>query len=173
MILPALAIYFVLEGIIRRKRYDTGIATGGPPELPVPRPARICLTTVAAVNIGFTIILYGAVVVGSFVRIRGVDNTFTLAWYTTGGGSPNVFIQSMTSLSAIVFLISPGNELAAVAIFHSAYSSYYGVSCAMSVTMLAGHDRKGAVRSRRDRRGGDGGEVREGRDGAREDPLLP
>ena len=55
MILPALAIYFALEGIIRRKRYDTGIATGGPPELPVPRPARICLTTVAAVNIGLIV----------------------------------------------------------------------------------------------------------------------
>ena len=284
MILPALAIYFVLEGIVRRKRYDTGIATGGPPELPVPRPARICLTTVAAVNIGLIVILYGAVVVGSFVRIWGIDNTFTLAWYTTGEmgdaftsewagvgvvldslvvaaiggpiggvlavvvaylverirpaganmlsfvallpailpgvifgvgyvvafnlpfgqkelaltgtrtilvlnlmfghiyvgvlagravlqrldasvdeaaeilgatlvqrftrvvmpmmrhaailGTLYVFIQAMTSLSAIVFLVSPGNELAAVAIFQAAYSSYYGTSCAMSVTML-------------------------------------
>ena len=284
MILPALAIYFVLEGIVRRKRYDTGIATGGPPELPVPRPARICLTTVAAINIGLIVILYGAVVVGSFVRIWGIDNTFTLAWYTTGEmgdaftseyagvgvvldslvvaaiggpiggvlavvvaylverirpaganmlsfvallpailpgvifgvgyivafnlpfgqkelaltgtktilvlnlmfghiyvgvlagravlqrldasvdeaaeilgatlvqrftrvvmpmmrhaailGTLYVFVESMTSLSAIVFLVSPGNELAAVAIFQAAYSSYYGTSCAMSVTML-------------------------------------
>ena len=42
----------------------------------------------------------------------------------------------MTSLSAIVFLVSPGNELAAVAIFDTASNSFYGVSCAMSVTML-------------------------------------
>ena len=51
-------------------------------------------------------------------------------------GTLYVFIESMTSLSAIVFLVSPGNELAAVAIFETASNAFYGVSCAMSVTML-------------------------------------
>ena len=284
MILPALGIYFVLEGIGRRKRYDTGASVGGPPELPVPRPARIFLTTVAGANIGLIIVLYGTIVVGSFVKIWGIDNTFTLGWYAAGEvatgfasewhgvgvvwdsllvaaiggpiggvlalvvaylvervrpkganllsfiallpailpgvifgigyilafnlpfghkelaltgtrsilvlnlmfghiyvgvlagravlqrldasvdeaaeilgatlvqrftrvvmpmmrhaailGTLYVFVQSMTSLSAIIFLVSPGNELAAVAIFDTASNSFYGVSCAMSVTML-------------------------------------
>ena len=47
-----------------------------------------------------------------------------------------VFVETMTSLSAIVFLVSPGNELAAVAIFDTASKNHYGVACAMSVTML-------------------------------------
>ena len=51
-------------------------------------------------------------------------------------GTLYVFVESMTSLSAIIFLVSPGNELAAVAIFETASNAFYGVSCAMSVTML-------------------------------------
>ena len=284
MIVPALSIYFLLEGIGRRKRFHTGGATGGPPELPVPAPARALITTVAGANIGLIVILYGTIVAGSFVRIWGIDNTFTTAWYTAeevsaaftsewvgvevvwnsllvaliggpiGGflamvvaylvervrpagaklmsflallpailpgvifgigyivafnlpfgqkdlaltgtmsilvlnlmfghiyvgvlvgravlqrldasvdeaaeilgatlvqrftrvvlpmmrhaallGMLYVFVETMTSLSAIVFLVSPGNELAAVAIFDTASKNHYGVACAMSVTML-------------------------------------
>jgi iron(III) transport system permease protein len=47
-----------------------------------------------------------------------------------------VFVETMTSLSAIIFLVSPGNELAAVAIFNTAGWNYYGPACAMSVTLL-------------------------------------
>jgi iron(III) transport system permease protein len=42
----------------------------------------------------------------------------------------------MTSLSSIVFLVSPGNNLAAVVILDAAVGSYYGYASAMSVTML-------------------------------------
>jgi iron(III) transport system permease protein len=284
IIIPAISIYFLLEGIGRRKRFHTDSATGGPPELPVPAPARALITTVAVANIGLIVILYGTIVAGSFVKIWGIDNTFTTAWYTSeevseafssdwtgvevvwksllvaliggpiGGilamvvaylvervrpvgaslmsflvllpailpgvifgigyiiafnlpfgqkelaltgtrsililnlmfghiylgvlagravlqrldvsvdeaaeilganliqrftrvvlpmmrhaallGMLFVFVETMTSLSAIIFLVSPGNELAAVAIFNTAGWNYYGPACAMSVTML-------------------------------------
>ena len=48
-----------------------------------------------------------------------------------------VFIAAMTSLSAVVFLISPGNDLASAAILSLASSAYYGAAAAMSVTILA------------------------------------
>ena len=284
IIIPAISIYFLLEGIGRRKRFHTDSTTGGPPELPVPAPARALITTVAVANIGLIVILYGTIVAGSFVKIWGIDNTFTTAWYTSeevneafssdwtgvevvwksllvaliggpiGGilamvvaylvervrpvgaslmsflvllpailpgvifgigyiiafnlpfgqkelaltgtrsililnlmfghiylgvlagravlqrldvsvdeaaeilganliqrftrvvlpmmrhaallGMLFVFVETMTSLSAIIFLVSPGNELAAVAIFNTAGWNYYGPACAMSVTML-------------------------------------
>ena len=44
IIVPAISIYFLLERIGRRKRFDTGDSSGGPPELPVPRPVKIGLT---------------------------------------------------------------------------------------------------------------------------------
>ena len=284
IIIPAISIYFLLEGFGRRKRFHTDSATGGPPELPMPAPARALITTVALVNIGLIVILYGTIVAGSFVKIWGIDNTFTTAWYTSeeateafssdwtgvevvwksllvaliggpiGGilamvvaylvervrpvgaslmsllvllpailpgvifgigyiiafnlpfgqkelaltgtrsililnlmfghiylgvlagravlqrldvsvdeaaeilganliqrftrvvlpmmrhaallGMLFVFVETMTSLSAIIFLVSPGNELAAVAIFNTAGWNYYGPACAMSVTIL-------------------------------------
>ena len=284
MIVPALSIYFLLEGIGRRKRYDTGDSGGGPPELPVPLPARVMIGGVAIAVLSLIIVLYGTIFVASFIRIWGVDNSFTITHYTTGsavagfvseyhgvavvwqsvvvatiaaplggllalviayivervrpvGGSllsfvaltpailPGVifgigyivafnfpfgmkelaltgtrsilvlnllfghiylgvlagramlqrldasvdeaaeilgatlvqrfarvtlpmmrraallatlfvFVEAMTSLSAIVFLVSPGNDLAAKAILDEAVASYYGIASAMSVTIL-------------------------------------
>lgn len=81
MIVPALCIYFVLERTGRRKRYDTGSATGGPPELAIPTPVKVTLTGLAWSVISLIVLLYGSIVVGSFVKIWGIDNTFTLAWF--------------------------------------------------------------------------------------------
>ncbi|MSO92920.1 MAG: iron ABC transporter permease [Rhodospirillales bacterium] len=83
MIVPAVSIYFLLERLGRRKRYDTGNAGGGgPSELAVPLAVRAGLSTLAWVLISFIILIYGTIVAGSFVRIWGIDNTITTAWYT-------------------------------------------------------------------------------------------
>ena len=81
ILVPAISIYFLLERMGRRKRFDTGASTGGPPELTVPWPVKIGLTTVSLLVIGLIVVLYGSVVVGSFVRLWGFDYTFTLAHY--------------------------------------------------------------------------------------------
>ncbi len=284
MIVPALSIYFLLESLGRKKRYDTGASGGGPPELPVPLPARVVITGLTGAVLSLIVILYGTIFVASFIRLWGVDNAFTLAHYTTGSevagfisewhgvavvwqsvkvsliaaplggilalvvayivervrlvganlfsfvsllpailphllfgigyivafnfpfgrkelaltgtmsilvlnlmfghiylgvlagravlqrldasvdeaaeilgaslvqrftrvtlpmmrhaallGTLYVFVQALTSLSSVVFLVSPGNELASVAILDTAIASYYGQASAMSVTML-------------------------------------
>ncbi len=82
MILPALVIYLLIERLGRRLRFAS--AAGAPPELPMPRPARAGLTAVAWGVVGLTLLLYGAIVVTSFVKIWHVDHTITLDWYTSG-----------------------------------------------------------------------------------------
>jgi iron(III) transport system permease protein len=82
MIVPATCIYLVVEGIGRRKRYHTGAATGGPPELPLPAAAKALLGALALAVILLIALLYGTIVAGSFVKVWGIDNAFTLAWYT-------------------------------------------------------------------------------------------
>ncbi|MCH8196639.1 MAG: iron ABC transporter permease [Proteobacteria bacterium] len=284
MVVPALSAFFLLERIGRKKRYDTGDSGGGPPELPVPFTARAVIIALTGAVLGLVVVLYGTIIVASFVKIWGVDYSFTPHHYTSvdavpgfvseyegvtivwdsfkvsviaapiggvlalvvayivervrpvGGnlmsfvtllpailphilfgigyiiafnlpfgqkelaltgtmsilvlnlmfghiyvgvlagravlqrmdasvdeaaeilgaslvqrftrvtlpmmrhaallGTLYVFVQAMTSLSSIVFLVSPGNELAAVAILDAAIGSYYGAASAMSVTML-------------------------------------
>jgi len=51
-------------------------------------------------------------------------------------GTLYVFVHGMTTLSAVVFLISPGNKLASWAILDNAMGSYYGSASAMSVSIL-------------------------------------
>jgi iron(III) transport system permease protein len=52
-------------------------------------------------------------------------------------GGLYIFIDGMCTFSAVAFLQGPGINLASVAIFQSASSAYYGVACAMSVSILA------------------------------------
>jgi iron(III) transport system permease protein len=52
-------------------------------------------------------------------------------------GALYLFIDGMCTFSAVAFLRGPHIHLASIAIFLSASSGYYGVACAMSVTILA------------------------------------
>jgi iron(III) transport system permease protein len=73
----------LIERLGRRKRFASAVGT--PPELPVPLVARVGLSAAAWGAVGLTMMLYGAIVFASFIKIWRVDHSFTLAWYTTGG----------------------------------------------------------------------------------------
>lgn len=51
-------------------------------------------------------------------------------------GTFYVFVHGLTTLSAVVFLVSPAHRLASEAIFDAADKGYYGVACALSTTIL-------------------------------------
>jgi iron(III) transport system permease protein len=51
-------------------------------------------------------------------------------------GTLYVFVEGLTALSSIVFLVSPDHKLAAVAIFNHANSSDFGYAAAKSVAIL-------------------------------------
>jgi iron(III) transport system permease protein len=118
MIVPALVVYVAVERLGRRKRFASAVGTA--PELPVPAPARVTLNVVAWGVVGMTILLYGAIVVASFVRVWRVDNSFTLAWYTTGAVAgyvpsetgPEMLWQSIT----VAVLAAPVGGILAVAL---------------------------------------------------------
>ncbi len=76
--------------------------------------------------------ILGASLVQRFVRV-----TLPMLRHAALLGTLFVFVEAMTSLSSIIFLVSPGNELAATIILEEAVASYYGVASALSVTMLA------------------------------------
>jgi iron(III) transport system permease protein len=81
LVVPTLTAYLVFEGLGRRRRYTTGAGTGGRLELPVPRVARLALESGAALVLLLIGSLYLVVVVGSFVRVWGIDFTPTLDHY--------------------------------------------------------------------------------------------
>ncbi|MBI2455671.1 MAG: iron ABC transporter permease [candidate division NC10 bacterium] len=85
LILPTLTAYFLFERSERRKRFATGAATGGPPELPLSAMARLGLGTAAAAVCATIVLFYGVIVLGSFTRVWGVDFTPTLEHYRWQG----------------------------------------------------------------------------------------
>ena len=100
IIVPALCIYFLLERIGRRKRFDTGTVSGGPPELPVPVAAKIIITGLGFMVVALIVLVYGSVIVGSFVKLWGIDNTFTPHWYTAKDAMPG-FVSEWRGVEAI------------------------------------------------------------------------
>jgi iron(III) transport system permease protein len=81
LLLPTLTAYLLFEGLGRRRRFATSAGTGGRLELPVPRAARIALEGIAALVLLLIASLYLVVVLGSFVRVWGIDFTPTLDHY--------------------------------------------------------------------------------------------
>ena len=51
-------------------------------------------------------------------------------------GALYVFVNGLTTLSAVIFLVSPQHKLASVAIFEAAEAGHYGAASAISVTIL-------------------------------------
>jgi iron(III) transport system permease protein len=51
-------------------------------------------------------------------------------------GTLYVFVHGLTTLSAVIFLVSPMHKLASVAIFDAAEAGHYGAASAISVTIL-------------------------------------
>ena len=100
MIVPALSVYFLLERLGRKKRYDTGDTGGGPPELPVPLPAKIVITCLAGAVISMVVILYGTIFVASFIKIWGVDMSFTFTHYT-GSGDVKGFVTEYNGVAVV------------------------------------------------------------------------
>jgi iron(III) transport system permease protein len=52
-------------------------------------------------------------------------------------GTLYIFIHGLTTLSAVIFLVSPAHRLASESIFDAAEKGHYGVASALSVTILA------------------------------------
>jgi iron(III) transport system permease protein len=52
-------------------------------------------------------------------------------------GTLYVFVHGLTTLSAVIFLVSPTHKLASVEIFGAAEAGHYGAASAISVTILA------------------------------------
>ena len=48
-----------------------------------------------------------------------------------------VFVHGLTTLSAVIFLVSPAHKLASVGIFLAAETAHYGIACATSTAVLA------------------------------------
>lgn len=99
MIVPAVCIYFLLERIGLRKRFFTGAATGGPPELPVPAAVRIGLICVAWSVISVIVLIYGTIVTASFVTVWGHNNALTLAYYT--GAQVMGFVSEVSGVELV------------------------------------------------------------------------
>ena len=123
LIVPALCVYALLSRLGRRKRFETAEAT--PSEIPLPARARAFLTGLAWFVIGFTVVIYGTIFVGSFVRLWGQDFTFTPHHYTSVDAVPGFVSEYVgvgpvwTSLR-VVLIAAPLGGLLAIAIAYLA-----------------------------------------------------
>ena len=139
LIVPALCVYALLNRIGRRKRFET--ADSGPPLTALPRQARAALTGLAWSVIGFTVVIYGTILVGAFVRVWGQDFSFTPHHFTAVDAVPGFVSEYVgvgpvwTSLK-IALIAAPLGGLLAVAIAYLAERLRGWASEAITFTVL-------------------------------------
>src|SRR5690606_39018405 len=104
LLVPALSVFLVQRYWVNRKNVVT--VTGKPSgkaELITTPVLRVPILIVAVLTAIMVIILYGTVIVGGFVKIFGVNNTFTLDHYKfvlQGIGSDAMFTTTLLALIA-------------------------------------------------------------------------
>ncbi len=82
LLLPSLLVYFVHRHYAERASVVsvTGKPSGRPMEV-TSLPVRMALVSLVTAIAGLIVLLYGTIVLGSFTKLLGVDNSFTLKNY--------------------------------------------------------------------------------------------
>lgn len=89
LIVPALAVYLLLDRIGRRKRFETaGVAA--PSAIPAPRAARIGLGVLVWSIVGFSAVIYLTIAAGAFVTVWGRDWSPTILHFTSAEVVPGL-----------------------------------------------------------------------------------
>jgi iron(III) transport system permease protein len=125
MLLPALALYLILEGLGGRRRFATSDVAGAS-ELVLPVAWRYGLTMLAGIFALLVIAVYGTMIAGAFVRVWGVDWSPTLGYFTqtgvnvglagTGYGSSDRGLETVWDSLRIAATAAPIGGLLAVLI---------------------------------------------------------
>lgn len=106
LLVPALLVFIVQR--YWSNRNSTVTVTGKPtgkPKMLENRPVSIILATLAWLVCGLIIVIYSSVIIGAFVNILGVDNTFTLgnfAYILSGIGN-----EAMVDTTILALIATP------------------------------------------------------------------
>jgi iron(III) transport system permease protein len=147
LMVPSLVVFLVQHRWLAGRSYVTvtGRGTAAEPRRTVPVVDLPCLalTLLACVAV---LLPMAVVVTGAFTRFVGVNNALTLEHFTNLRGIRSLtaflaaltyaFVNSMLTLSAIVFLISPGREPASSVIFAFARMGELGLASALSLLLI-------------------------------------
>jgi iron(III) transport system permease protein len=105
LLVITLTIFFLQRYWLGRRSYVTvtGKPSGGRPT-PLPRAADFVLTGIFLLFAALAALLYGSILFGSFVKLWGIDNTFTLKNYQDlmSHGIPVLFDTMRLSLLAAI-----------------------------------------------------------------------
>jgi len=110
LLAPGLALHLALERIGRRKRYDTGAASGGAPEAALPRVWRRGLAALALLVAGAILAVYATVAAGAFTLEWGIAWRPTFAHFAaagTGYGSSERGVAVVWDSVAVAALAAP------------------------------------------------------------------
>jgi iron(III) transport system permease protein len=125
MLVPALAIYFALERLNRRRVHSGG---GAPPELAIPGATRRGLSALGLLFMIAIVGLYATVIFGAFTKIWGVDFGLTLQHF-----DPASDIYGGTTRLRGVFVVADTARVVAIA---ALLGGAFGVSVAYVIERL-------------------------------------
>jgi len=85
LLVPPLILFLLFEALRGRRRFTAADGGGVRSEQVLPKPVRVVLTGLAMLVAALVVVVYATVALGAFVRLWGVDWSFTLGYFTATG----------------------------------------------------------------------------------------
>ncbi|HLR51629.1 MAG TPA: iron ABC transporter permease [Candidatus Avamphibacillus sp.] len=108
LIIPSLLIFLFQTYFL--KDSDTGTISGGSGSFSIPlvKSTKVVVTTISTIFSAFILLMFIMVVLGSFVKIIGINNTFTLEHFNNKTGWDSLYTSIFVSIVSAVIAAAIG-----------------------------------------------------------------
>lgn len=108
LIIPSFIIFVFQTYFLKDTNLETISGGSGGANLPLNRSIKTVVITINTIFIGFVILVFSMVVLGAFVKIIGVNNTFTLEHFQNRTGWNSIYTSIIVSLFSAILAASLG-----------------------------------------------------------------
>ncbi|WP_027963768.1 ABC transporter permease [Halalkalibacillus halophilus] len=108
LIVPSLLVFIFQTYFLKDTGLETISGESGASNVPLSPKVKAIVMTINTIFVSFIVLMFVMVVLGAFVRIIGIDNTFTLEHFTNRSGWDSLYISIVVSFLAAILAATIG-----------------------------------------------------------------
>src|SRR5699024_10569376 len=110
LIIPSLLIFIFQTYFLKDSNSDTGTISGGSSSFSIPlsKSVKTFVLTISSLFTAFILLMFIMVVLGAFVKIIGINNTFTLEHFNNENGWDSLYMSLFVSLISAILAAGIG-----------------------------------------------------------------
>lgn len=102
LIIPSFIVFIFQTYFLKETNLETISGESGETAIPLSKPIKAIVVTITTLFLLFIVLMFFMVILGAFVKILGVNNTFTLEHFTDQTGWDTLYLSVIVSLLAAI-----------------------------------------------------------------------